>query len=50
MVSGARRGIEWSGFKPWPAGHCVVFLRMTLYSQGASLHPFNAGGGGGVTL
>jgi len=31
--------IEKSGFEPWPLGHCVVFLGMTLYSHSASLHP-----------
>ena len=46
--------IELSVLEPWP-GHCITFLRKTLYSHSASLHPgvymntgeFTAGGGGG---
>ena len=38
MVSALDSGSSGPGSGP-SRGHCVVFLGMTLYSHGASLHP-----------
>ena len=38
MVSALNSGLSDPGSSPG-RGHCVVFLRKTLYSHSASLHP-----------